>query len=668
MRRFIRYAALVQVERPRTVSNRAESGTHPAPAEASGAGASGRTIRRPGGSSAGSHPPVNPEASPLVSLYRRVVPLRARRAVAGRVSPQLRGSVKRTLADTAGAVPDRMAEIRAERARRARPELFSGQERRMVQVHRRPKAATVREFPTPLAARDEALRRVCDALEEAGVDYFCVRGVDPAGSTVAVPAADRLRAARALARMCARTAGYVGVRPRRRRRGPRHTVPGDSRAARRLWTSAPLVRLCWYTTDRRGSTALGQRYGCTVEFWRTDERGMLVAPRRNRCTEEISPDTPRVTVPLARLDQLHPVTGTPGDADPRAGTVTADRPGADPAPEPKGLAAHPVITIPEFSRPLPDDVPFPVDAVYTWVDGADPDWLGRRALHAGETYHAEAANAARYLSRDELRYSLRSLHQYAPWIRHVYLVTDRQVPSWLNTDHPGLTVVDHREIFSDTSLLPTFNSHAIESQLHHIEGLAEHFLYLNDDVFFGRLTVPQHFFLGNGLTRFFLSKAHIPYGLPTPDDVPVSVAGKNNRMLLEERFGAVITQKMKHVPHALRRSVLYEIEEEFADRHRATAANRFRELNDLSVTSSLHHYYAFLTGRAVPGGIPYDYFDMAHPAIETRLGRLLAAHNRTVFCLNDTVSDEKDLATQLSIMEPFLQAYFPFASPYEREA
>ncbi|WP_438696084.1 stealth family protein [Streptomyces alkaliphilus] len=650
------------------MSNRAESGTHPAPAEASGAGASGRTIRRPGGSSAGSHPPVNPEASPLVSLYRRVVPLRARRAVAGRVSPQLRGSVKRTLADTAGAVPDRMAEIRAERARRARPELFSGQERRMVQVHRRPKAATVREFPTPLAARDEALRRVCDALEEAGVDYFCVRGVDPAGSTVAVPAADRLRAARALARMCARTAGYVGVRPRRRRRGPRHTVPGDSRAARRLWTSAPLVRLCWYTTDRRGSTALGQRYGCTVEFWRTDERGMLVAPRRNRCTEEISPDTPRVTVPLARLDQLHPVTGTPGDADPRAGTVTADRPGADPAPEPKGLAAHPVITIPEFSRPLPDDVPFPVDAVYTWVDGADPDWLGRRALHAGETYHAEAANAARYLSRDELRYSLRSLHQYAPWIRHVYLVTDRQVPSWLNTDHPGLTVVDHREIFSDTSLLPTFNSHAIESQLHHIEGLAEHFLYLNDDVFFGRLTVPQHFFLGNGLTRFFLSKAHIPYGLPTPDDVPVSVAGKNNRMLLEERFGAVITQKMKHVPHALRRSVLYEIEEEFADRHRATAANRFRELNDLSVTSSLHHYYAFLTGRAVPGGIPYDYFDMAHPAIETRLGRLLAAHNRTVFCLNDTVSDEKDLATQLSIMEPFLQAYFPFASPYEREA
>ncbi|WP_374203285.1 stealth family protein [Streptomyces sp. ST2-7A] len=620
--------------------------------------------------SRGHHPPVNPEASPLVALYRRVVPLSARRAVVGRVSPQVRGSVKRTLSEAARAVPERMAEVRAERARRGRPDLFSAPERRMVQVNRQPKAATVMEFPTPLAVRDESLHRVCEALEEAGVHYFCVRGVDPAGSTVAVPEHERLRAARALARLCSRTAGYIGVRShrRRRRRGPRHTVPGDSQAARRLWTSAPLVRLCWYVTDRRGTHAIGQRYGCTVEFWKTDERGMLVAPRRNRCTEEISPDTPRVTVPLARVDQLHPAPEPATDTDAGPPTHTDIMTAGVAAPARKGAVARPVVTIPEFSRPLPDDVPFPVDAVYTWVDGADPEWLARRALHAGETYHAEAANAARYLSRDELRYSLRSLHQYAPWIRHVYLVTDRQVPSWLNTDHPGLTVVDHREIFSDTSLLPTFNSHAIESQLHHIEGLAEHFLYLNDDVFFGRLTVPQHFFLGNGLTRFFLSKAHIPYGLPTPDDVPVSVAGKNNRMLLEERFGAVITQKMKHVPHALRRSVLYEIEEEFADRHTTTAANRFRDLDDLSVTSSLHHYYAFLTGRAVPGGIPYDYFDMAHPAIETRLGRLLAAHNRTVFCLNDTVSDEKNLATQLSIMEPFLRAYFPFASPYERDA
>ncbi|MFD0331960.1 hypothetical protein ACFQZC_36840 [Streptacidiphilus monticola] len=89
-----------------------------------------------------------------------------------------------------------------------------------------------------------------------------------------------------------------------------------------------------------------------------------------------------------------------------------------------------------------------------------------------------------------MRYSLRSIHQYAPWVRRIHLVTAGQRPVWLNTDHPDIRVVDHREIFSDPDALPTFNSHAIESQLHHIDGLAEHFLYLNDDVLFGRLVSP----------------------------------------------------------------------------------------------------------------------------------------------------------------------------------
>lgn len=113
---------------------------------------------------------------------------------------------------------------------------------------------------------------------------------------------------------------------------------------------------------------------------------------------------------------------------------------------------------------------------------------------------------------DELRYSLRSLDQYAPWVRTVHLVTDDQIPAWLRTHTPGLHVVSHKEIFDDPNQLPTFNSHAIESQLHHIEGLSEHFLYFNDDVFLERPAVPQDFFLTNGLTKIFPSKALIPRG------------------------------------------------------------------------------------------------------------------------------------------------------------
>lgn len=46
--------------------------------------------------------------------------------------------------------------------------------------------------------------------------------------------------------------------------------------------------------------------------------------------------------------------------------------------------------------------------------------------------------------------------------------------------------------------LPIFNASAIEMNIHRIEGLAEHFLYMNDDMFIGRPLKPEAFFK-NGL-------------------------------------------------------------------------------------------------------------------------------------------------------------------------
>ena len=47
------------------------------------------------------------------------------------------------------------------------------------------------------------------------------------------------------------------------------------------------------------------------------------------------------------------------------------------------------------------------------------------------------------LIMQELRYSLRSLEKHAPWVRHVYIVTNGQIPSWLNLDNPRMTLVSH---------------------------------------------------------------------------------------------------------------------------------------------------------------------------------------------------------------------------------
>lgn len=314
--------------------------------------------------------------------------------------------------------------------------------------------------------------------------------------------------------------------------------------------------------------------------------------------------------------------------------------------------------------PAIDAVREPVDFVYTWVDGSDPKWLTKRARFAGAAEATvDGLIAARYRSRDELRYSLRSVEMFAGWFNKVYIVTDGQVPDWLDLDHPRVVVVDHHDIF-DPADLPVFNSHAIESRLHHIEGLSERFIYLNDDVFFGRPVVPEVFFTGSGQTKFFPSKALIDPGPPTSADVSVSSAAKNNRTLIERSLGRTFTTKLKHTPHAHSRSLLEEMENRYPEVFRANVAARFRTHRDHAVLSGLAQRYGHVTGRAAPGHIIYNYVDVSRPGLDGVLAHWLRHRQYDSFCLNDTGAHAASEAVDAAIRR-FLQDYFPFASSFE---
>ncbi|KAM9495596.1 N-acetylglucosamine-1-phosphotransferase subunits alpha/beta [Clarias gariepinus] len=106
----------------------------------------------------------------------------------------------------------------------------------------------------------------------------------------------------------------------------------------------------------------------------------------------------------------------------------------------------------------------------------------------------EDVSASRFEDNEELRYSLRSVERHAPWVRHIFIVTNGQIPSWLNLDNPRVTVVSHEEIFQNQSHLPTFSSPAIETHIHRIPGLSQKFIYLNDDVLFGKDVWPDDFY------------------------------------------------------------------------------------------------------------------------------------------------------------------------------
>jgi len=487
---------------------------------------------------------------------------------------------------------------------------------------------------TEWAARARNLHLLVAVLEDAEIDHFAVRGTGKNVPCVGVPAALRDDVEEVLQLVFGRNPGYVcaasGGQPR---------SGGSAKTWRRL-RSQKVLRLSWNVCDPTENLVFGHESGCDLEFWEEAD-GELVAPRPNAV-----------------------VTNTPLDGERRF----AEQRLFSPVPFLYGTGE--TRTLPEFTAALIGDHLYPIDVVYTWVDDSDPVWRARKNAAqrelAGRTapLHEQAANDARFTSRDELRYSLRSIHQYAPWVRNIFLVTAGQVPGWLNTDYPGLRVVDHREIFSDPGALPTFNSHAIESQLHHIPDLAEHFLYLNDDVFFGRPVHPEQFFHPNGLTKFFMSKALIPPGQITPEDLPVNAAGKNSRGLIAQQFGTFISQKMKHTPHALRRSVLSEIEQVYERAHWVTQHSRFRSPHDVPIASSLHHYYAYHSARATVGDLRYVYIDIGDGKAQQRLDRLVARRDFDTFCINDTVVPE-DREAQARMVARFLDTYFPVPSPFE---
>jgi hypothetical protein len=312
----------------------------------------------------------------------------------------------------------------------------------------------------------------------------------------------------------------------------------------------------------------------------------------------------------------------------------------------------------------------PVDVVYTWVDASDDEWLRAHSRYSPETTFDESANnVERYIDRAELRYSMRSIWMFAPFVRHIYIVTAGQRPAWLK-HHPQVTIIHHDEIFPDRSALPTFNSHAIESCLHRIAGLSENFVYFNDDVFLGRETSAGDFFSMGRLAKVRLSpRAFIYSGRPVESAIPTDWAAYNSTRLIERDFGLSFNRRLLHVPFPLKRGVIRQIEERYADEMEATRRSRFRATTDVALASMLAHYYGIATRHAVEwesSSCDYVYVNTGRADAERRYATVLDRRPR-FFCLNVTRDRDFPLREQQDMLARFMEEVFPVRAPWERE-
>ncbi|WP_207456282.1 stealth family protein [Desertivibrio insolitus] len=475
---------------------------------------------------------------------------------------------------------------------------------------------------TPQQSLEQDILAVRQVLIDFEIEHLLIRG-DRNRPVIAVDRRDRKTLAAAFAQAFARQPFYA--KPVDVAGSPVLLADGvlatDSKAT--------VLRLYRPRIETVGELRYGARHGVQVELWKF-EGDTIVAPLENALMRKTLPREEAIDAHVERFGVEWPTF--------------------------EGMWA-----------PHASDITFDIDIVFSWVDGTDIEFQRQRAARMKSYVVGEGDDSeARYRQIDELRYALRSVYMYAPWVRNIYIVTDSPRPKWLD-EHPRVKIVPSEEFFKDPSVLPTHNSQAVESQLQHIPGISEHFLYSNDDMFFGRPVSPELFFSPGGITKFVEATTRIGLGESNQSRSGFENSARVNRRLLADRYGKVTTRHLEHCAAPLRKSVLLEMEEEFAEDFARTAASRFRSSTDISVTNSLYHYYSLLTGRAVTQeNAKVKYIETTLKSSLREMKRLLKTRSMDMFCLNDGSFPEISVEQRTEAVTDFLKRYFPIPAPWEK--
>ena len=261
----------------------------------------------------------------------------------------------------------------------------------------------------------------------------------------------------------------------------------------------------------------------------------------------------------------------------------------------------------------------PIDVVIAWVDGSDNFLIKKRKnyLKSNLSEIPPGAQSTRFSSLNEINYCLISILKFASFVRKIFIVTDEQTPSineivkkYFPKRISDIEIIDHKHIFRDyEDFLPTFNSICISNMLWRIEGLSDHFVYFNDDVFLTRKILPEVWFKkarpvlrGNWVfppfERLIWDKLRVNYhkirfGINKEKPPSFQINQWNAAQLLKFKFRYL---KSSHTPLAMNKKVL---ENYFTKNKNILKENlkfRFRNYKQFN-TVALANHLEYITGN-----------------------------------------------------------------------
>lgn len=328
-----------------------------------------------------------------------------------------------------------------------------------------------------------------------------------------------------------------------------------------------------------------------------------------------------------------------------------------------------------------------IDIVVTWVDMNEPQWQEEFAKYSGDKNNTKnGVSKARFRDYGFLKYWFRGMEKFAPWVRKIHFVTSGQKPEWLDESHPKIHLVNHRD-FIPERFLPTYNSVVIERYMYRIPGLAEHFVYFNDDFYLINKIEPERFFK-NGLPRDIATFLYNPSWSQWYRRI------KNNLRIINRHFdkkevmarfhdkwfdksygskacwnyilkpyGKFITLRTPHNAQPYLKSTFEEVWKVAGDELTATSVNRFRALNDY--TPELFRTWQICRGNFEPYNTYRD-TKMFPLMIRSRQAvRAIYAQSYSLICLNDNVHIRHYAQVMQSLKDAF-EHILPEKSGFER--
>lgn len=314
-----------------------------------------------------------------------------------------------------------------------------------------------------------------------------------------------------------------------------------------------------------------------------------------------------------------------------------------------------------------EEISFPVDVVFTWVNDNDLVWQKKIDLYKkNNTVNVGrfALDKARFSNHDELRFSVESVLKNIPWVRNIFIITDNQRPAWLSEkkfSDKKISIVDHTQIIHE-KYLPTFNSHVIEAHLHLIDGLAENFIYFNDDVFVARPLSPGHFFKGNGLASLFASNKSLNGMLARGVETPTLNASLKGSSILEKQYNVVIDKPLVHTYVPLKKSYFSLAWESYEEEITKFLTSRFRGRSDLNLATFLVPWLMYINGDACYQTDICYYFNVRSTASRRYYNELLKGKKTGLlphsFCANDFNTESTEMPKYSQKLEKFLMHFF----------